>query len=150
MALQAVSPFAIRMSRKLWPPSLLTPLLLVLWISHRHRQDRWGAFAWGLVGALIGQVHLSGWFVAAGLVVGTAVAEFRGSLPRSRNWHFWLLGSALGLIGAIPWARVFSRHPSLRPRGSSKTISSIGLWDIFMESWRPRRACFLRGPGPGS
>ena len=117
LALQAVSPFAIRMSRKLWPPSLLTPLLLVLWISHRHRQDRWGAFAWGLVGALIGQVHLSGWFVAAGLVVGTAVAEFRGSLPRSRNWHFWLLGSALGLISAIPWARVLLTPPFAPPTG---------------------------------
>ncbi len=64
LALQAVSPFAIRMSRKIWPPSILTPFLLVLWVSHRFRLARWGAFTWGLVGALIGQVHLSGWFVA--------------------------------------------------------------------------------------
>jgi hypothetical protein len=105
LALQAVSPFAIRMSRKIWPPSILTPLLLLLWICHRHRRRRRGAFAWGLVGALIGQVHLSGWFVAAGLVLGTMIAEYRGSLPRSRYWTYWLLGSALGLIGALPWAR---------------------------------------------
>ena len=105
LSLQAVSPFAIRLSRKIWPPSTLTPFLLLLWISHQHRQVRWGAFAWGLVGALIGQVHLSGWFVAAGLVVATAVAEWRGSLPRSRFWHWWLFGTVLGLTIALPWAR---------------------------------------------
>jgi hypothetical protein len=109
LALQAVSPFAIRLSRKIWPPSILTPLLLLLWISHRRRQSRWGAVAWGLVGALIGQVHLSGWFVAAGLVLGTAVAEWRGRLPRSRFWPMWLLGTILGLLTAVPWALALPR-----------------------------------------
>ena len=104
LALQAVSPFAIRMSRKIWPPSTLTPLLLLLWISHQHRQSRWGAFAWGLVGALIGQVHLSGWFVAAGLFIGTVAAERLRCLPRSQNWRRWLLGTVLGLAIALPWA----------------------------------------------
>jgi hypothetical protein len=111
LALQAVSPFAIRMSRKIWPPSILTPLLLLLWISHRHRLSRWGAFAWGLVGALIGQVHLSGWFVAVGLAAGTAVAEWRRRLPRSRFWHWWLLGTVLGSLTAMPWARALPSWP---------------------------------------
>jgi len=108
LALQAVSPFAIRLSRKIWPPSTLTPFLLLLWISHQHRQARWGAFAWGLAGAVIGQVHLSGWFVATGLALGTVVAECRRSLPRSRYWHWWLFGSVLGLISASPWVRDLS------------------------------------------
>ena len=98
LALQAVSPFAIRMSRKIWPPSILTPFLLLLWIAHRHRQSRWGAFAWGLVGALIGQIHLSGWFVAAGLAIGTAAAEWRGRLARTRFWHWWIAGGAAGVV----------------------------------------------------
>ena len=105
LALQAVSPFAIRMSRKIWPPSLLTPFLLLLWVSHRHRDVRWGAIAWGLVGALIGQVHLSGWFVATGLALGTVVAERLGKLPRSHCWRWWILGTVLGLASAIPWLR---------------------------------------------
>jgi hypothetical protein len=105
LSLQAVSPFAIRMSRKIWPPSILTPLLLSLWISHRYRLSRSGAFAWGMMGALIGQVHLSGWFVAAGLAAGTAVGEWRSRLPRSRFWYWWLLGTVLGLLTALPWAR---------------------------------------------
>jgi hypothetical protein len=118
LALQAVSPYAIRLSRKIWPPSILTPLLLLLWISHRHRRSRWGAVAWGMIGALIGQVHLSGWFVAAGLAAGTAVAEWRGRLVRSRSWRWWLVGTLLGLSIALPWARALPRSPMSLPAGS--------------------------------
>ena len=115
LALQAVSPFAIRLSRKIWPPSILTPLLLLLWISHQYRQTRWGAFAWGLAGALIGQVHLSGWFVAVGLLAATMIAEWRGTLPRSRFWHWWLLGTILGLTIAFPWACALPRSTFSAP-----------------------------------
>jgi hypothetical protein len=121
LALQAVSPFAVRLSRKIWPPSILTPLLLLLWISHRHRATRWGALAWGLVGALIGQVHLSGWFVAAGLVLGTAIAEYRGRLARSRHWRLWLLGSVLGLMTALPWARALPTSSMASSAGNVNT-----------------------------
>jgi hypothetical protein len=123
LALHAVSPFAIRLSRKIWPPSILTPLLLLLWMAHRHRQSRWGAFGWGLLGALIGQVHLSGWFVAAGLAIGTAVAEWRGRLPRSRYWHWWVVGGALGLSMALPWVRALPGSPiSLPPETIPETL----------------------------
>jgi hypothetical protein len=122
LALQAVSPFAIRLSRKIWPPSLLTPFLLLLWVTHRHRQARWGAFAWGLVGALIGQVHLSGWFVALGLVLGTAFAEWRHRLPRSRYWHWWLLGNLLGFATALPWAYTLSTSSVSLPAQTGRDI----------------------------
>ncbi len=115
IALQSVSPFAIRMSRKIWPPSILTPILLLLWISHQHRRARWGAFAWGVVGAVIGQVHLSGWIVATGLAVGTVVAECLGRLPRSRYWHWWLFGSVIGLSTALPWACDLPRSTVFTP-----------------------------------
>jgi hypothetical protein len=118
LALQAVSPFAIRLSRKIWPPSILTLLLLLLWISHRRRESRWGAVTWGLAGALIGQVHLSGWFVATGLVVGTLVAEWRNKIPRSRYWHWWLLGTVVGLSSAVSWARTLPKAPLSLPPGS--------------------------------
>jgi hypothetical protein len=118
LAFEAVSPFPIRMSRKIWPPSILTPLLALLWVSQRHRQKRWGALMWGLVGALIGQVHLSGWFEAAGLAIGTAGAELRGTLRRSRYWHLWLCGSVVGLIPALPWARALPGLPLSIPTSS--------------------------------
>jgi hypothetical protein len=122
LALAAVSPFAIRMSRKLWPQSILTPILLLLWVGHRHRQTRSGAVTWGIVGALIGQLHLSGWFVAAGLAIGTAVGEWRGVLERSRRWRWWLLGSMIGLASAIPWARALATLPVPVPAESATTL----------------------------
>jgi hypothetical protein len=124
LALHAVSPFPIRMSRKIWPPSLLTPFVLLLWIGHRHRLARWGALTWGLTGALIGQVHLSGWFVACGLALATALAEWRRLLPRSRYWHWWLMGTLLGLASAVPWARDL---PSLHAAAPSQPIANLLL-----------------------
>ena len=123
LALQAVSPFAIRVSRKIWPPSILTPFLLLLWISHQYRLARWGAFTWGLVGAGIGQVHMSGWFVAAGLAAGTVIAECRRTLPRSRYWHWWLLGTVLGLISAVPWARTLPRSTLSPLAGTTELVA---------------------------
>jgi hypothetical protein len=125
VALEAVNPFAIRISRKIWAQSVLTPWVWFLWISHRYRGTRWGALTWGLAGALIGQVHLSGWFVAAGLAIGTAVAEWRGCLPRARTWLWWLFGSVLGFLSALPWALGLRSLPLSVPFASSDiTIAS--------------------------
>jgi hypothetical protein len=128
LALHAVSPFPVRLSRKIWPPALLTPFLLLLWVGHRHRQKRWGALTWGLTGALIGQVHLSGWFVAGGLALGTVLAEWRGTLSRSRYWHWWLLGTILGLASAVPWLRDL---PSLNNAAPATSIATLVLTKGF-------------------
>jgi hypothetical protein len=77
-----------------------------------------------LAGALIGQVHLSGWFVAMGLVIGTAIAECRGRPTRSRTWSFWLAGSVLGLLTAIPWALALRRSPV---PSSAESLDSLVL-----------------------
>jgi hypothetical protein len=98
--------------------------LLLLWVGHRHRQKRWGALTWGLTGALIGQVHLSGWFVAVGLALGTVLAEWRGKLSRSRYWHWWLLGTILGLASAVPWLRDL---PSLQNALPAHSIAQLIL-----------------------
>ena len=133
LALQAVSPYAIRLSRKIWPPSILTPLLLLLWITHHRRQGRWGAFAWGIVGALIGQVHLSGWFIALGLVLGTVLAERLGRVARSRYWHFWMLGTVLGLASAIPFARRLVESPASPLDGSVSHSLLVRLFSCLYE-----------------
>ncbi len=104
LAIQAVNPLAIRVSRKIWPPSVLPCFLLWLWVGHLKRHTRWGALCWGLAGALIGQVHLGGWYVASGLLIGTILVDFRGSRPVSTRWGWWLLGSLLGALPALNWA----------------------------------------------
>ena len=104
LALQAVSPFAIRLSRKIWPPSILTPLLLLLWISHQYRQTRWGAFAWGLAGGADWPGPLERLVCGCGPSRRHDDRGMAGHLAKIALWHWWLLGTILGLTIAFPWA----------------------------------------------
>jgi hypothetical protein len=97
-ALVAVNPLAVLFHRKIWPPSVLPLFTLALLTGWWHRDRRWGAFLWGLVGACVGQVHLSGFFFAAG-VAGWA---FLFDRPRVA-WRSWLGGSVLGALPLLPW-----------------------------------------------
>src|SRR5262249_27470875 len=65
-ALVAVNPMAVLFHRKLWPPCVL-PLfsLAALW-GWWLRGRPWPAFAWGLVGACLGQIHMAGFFFSGG------------------------------------------------------------------------------------
>jgi hypothetical protein len=104
MALALVNPFAVFYQRKLWPE----PMLPAGW----WRRELWlGAFAWGLVGAWLGQIHMSGFFYAAGLLIATLAFQ-SGSVPRARaRWGAWLAGSVLGALPLIPWAQYWLSHP---------------------------------------
>jgi 4-amino-4-deoxy-L-arabinose transferase-like glycosyltransferase len=98
-ALAAVSPIAVLFSRKIWAQSLLPFFCaLFLWAWFR-RQTRVGALCWGLLGALVGQIHMSGFFYAAG-VAGWTFARER---TRGARWSYWLAGSALGTVPLLPW-----------------------------------------------
>lgn len=103
LALASVSPLAIVFSRKLWAQDLLPIFCVGLWSSHWFRRTGWGAFGWGLVGALIGQVHLSGCFLAAGLFVWTLYHDWRQRSLRQIRWVPWGLGTLLGLVPFMPW-----------------------------------------------
>jgi hypothetical protein len=58
-AMWAVNPMAVVFERKIWPPCVL-PLGTVAFIAAWHfRQHIAVAFAWGLLGALMSQIHIS-------------------------------------------------------------------------------------------
>jgi hypothetical protein len=97
-ALLAINPLAVLYQRKIWPPSVLPIFTLLLLVGWWHRDRRWGAFAWGLVGAWLGQIHLSGFFFAAAFA-GWALLFDRQSV----RWKGWLAGSLLGALTLIPW-----------------------------------------------
>jgi hypothetical protein len=103
IALAAVSPLAILFSRKIWAQDLLPIFCVVLLIGHWLRDRRWGAFAWGLGGAAIGQVHMSGFFLAAGLWLWTVYSDWRRGQLWQTRWISWLVGSGLGILPFIPW-----------------------------------------------
>ena len=98
-ALLAVSPIAVQFSRKIWIQSVLAPFVLVMLVAWWKRGTAAFAFAWGLVGAWLGQIQMAGFFFAAGLAAWTFLFDRRGV-----RWRWWLLGTALGLATAVPWA----------------------------------------------
>jgi len=98
VALVSVNPFAVLFSRKIWPPDVLPVFALAMLVGWWYRRRRWGAFAWGMVGAALGQIQLAGFLFAAAFV-GCALLFDR----RSVRWWAWLCGSILGALPMLPW-----------------------------------------------
>src|SRR5262245_6018584 len=106
VALAAVNPLAVVLQRKIWPPSLYPLLLVGLLVCWWHRERRWGAFGWGLIGPLLGQIHLSGFFHAAALAGWTGLFDRRGV-----RWRPYLAGAALGCLPLLPWLSYLAGAP---------------------------------------
>jgi hypothetical protein len=139
--LMAVNPMAVIHHRKIWQPSLFpifTTLFLMAWWQ---RHQRWGSFCWGLVGALLGQIQMAGFFFAAGFCLWTLLFERRlGSARRDKRpacpsgpdaeqhpapstgadkqpaapptaWRWWLAGSVVGVLPLLPWLYYMATRP---------------------------------------
>jgi hypothetical protein len=103
-ALWAVNPTAVIFERKIWPVSTLPTFTVALLATWWYRRFFIAAFAWGLCGALIAQVHIGAACFIIALAAWTIAADWRGV-----SWSGWLTGSALGSILAIPWLISFLR-----------------------------------------
>jgi len=104
-ALWAVNPIAIIFERKIWPVSVL-PLASIAFIAAWYcRRTLAAAFIWGLLGALMAQVHIGAAFLAAALAAWTFLYE-RGAFA----WKSWLAGSVVGALPALPWLFVVLGH----------------------------------------
>jgi hypothetical protein len=107
-----VNPLAVMSSRKLWAQDVLMPCSVIVMFAFAARRTRWGAFAWGLSGTLLGQIHLSGFFFQAALV-SWALCESKcrtrapSTAPRGSVadtcWMEFVSGTALGALPMIPW-----------------------------------------------
>jgi hypothetical protein len=143
LALFAVSPFAVMFSRKLWMPDILPIFgVAVLW-GHFYRRRRIGAFTWGLAGALIGQVHLSGFFFAFALVWATVVRDSQRGELRVTRWMYWIAGSLIGGAILFPWLSAFvtghAGHSTYQLR-EVVTLNFYAQW--FLAAW----GLLLAGP----
>ncbi len=97
-ALVAVNPLALMVHRKIWAQSIL-PLFCVLFlISFWKRRSFGPAVFWGLIGALLGQIHMSGFFFAAALAGWVLLFD-----RRNTNWKGWFTGSVIGALPLLPW-----------------------------------------------
>ncbi len=100
MAIASVNPLAIIFSRAIWAQDLLPLFCTVAVMGHWGRRKFWGSFVWGWVGGLLGQIHMSGFFWQAALVVMTLWPG--GTKPRT-NWRGFAIGSFLAYLTLIPW-----------------------------------------------
>jgi hypothetical protein len=104
LALWALNPIAVIFERKIWPVSLLPFFTIALIAVWTYRRSFASAFAWGLCGALMAQVHIGAVCLVFALAIWTAAAR-----ERTARWDGWLLGSAIGALPAIPWVIEFTR-----------------------------------------
>jgi len=112
-AIAMVNPFSVFYQRKLWPEPFLPFFSMLVIMGWWKREHRVGAFVWGLVGALLGQIHMSGFFFAGGIFLWTVIFGRRPKKPLAQTeWGFWFLGSLLGALPLIPWFKYIFAHPA--------------------------------------
>lgn len=119
--LAAVNPLSVLLQRKIWAQSLLPLAAVTLWWCWWRRDRRGGALSWGALGMLMGQVHLSGFFLAAALAGWT---RWRAGGPETR-WRWWWAGTLVAALPLVPWA--FEAGPALL--AAAKAASDTGAGD---------------------
>ncbi len=122
-AFASVNPFAVLFQRKIWAQSTLPLFCVLLWIAWHYRNKRAGAFFWGLIGICLGQIHISGFFLAAGVFIWTAAHD------RRARWGWWCLGSLMGAIPLIPWLQYMASEP-----GNGFKMMSL-MWPLRTNYW---------------
>jgi hypothetical protein len=135
VALVSVNPLAVLFSRKIWAQDTLPIFTIGMLVGWWYRGRWWGAFLWGLVGALVGQIHLGGFFFAAAFVGCTLLFDHR-----SVRWIAWFAGSILGALPMVPWLIIAIRFAQNTPDVSQnnpltvllRLINSIYL---FIRHW---------------
>jgi hypothetical protein len=126
-ALWAANPASIVLERKIWTPSTLPlPTVGMLW-AWRYRRHPAAAFAWGLLGALMAQIHLGAGFFAAALMIWTLIAD-RRAFP----WIGWVAGSLVGALPAIPWALDLTQHAWPHPAPHAPSGNFYLRWPNFL------------------
>ena len=104
IALAAVSPLAVLFARKVWAQDVLPLFTFLVILGNSYRDKRGGAFLWGIIGALLGQFHMSGFFFAFGLFLFSLIYDYYNK--RKFKWQYWIAGSIIGSISMIPWLRL--------------------------------------------
>lgn len=126
LALAAVSPMAILFSRKLWAQDILPVFTFLLILGHQFRVRKTGAFIWGFIGAIIGQIHMSGFFFSLGLFLYTLWYDYKNK--HNTKWLAWLIGSIIGAVSLIPWLIYLTENVS----DSKLSILHIFQFNFFI------------------
>jgi hypothetical protein len=128
VALVSVSPLAVVFHRKIWPQSILPIFSLMFLVGWWNRQRRGGAFLWGLIGGLIGQVHMGGFFLAAAFLGWVLLFD-----RKQVAWRSWLGGSCLAAIPLLPWIGHLAVELPNRPASKIEwqQVLQFGYWPFW-------------------
>lgn len=132
-ALAATNPILVFLERKIWAQSVLPIFYAVLIVAWLRRGTRAGAFTWGLVGAVVGQIHMAGFFFAPALALWSRFCA--GGLPEAQRrvrWGAWFAGSAVGAMPAVPWLLYLVRErPPPTSSGSQLLRFRLEFYQYF-------------------
>ncbi len=98
LSLLAVNPLAVLFHRKIWPPSVLPAIAVMMLATWWYRSRRSAALLFGLIAALAAQIHPGAFFFATALAGWALVFDYR-----SFRWPWTVGGGILGMLPALPW-----------------------------------------------
>jgi hypothetical protein len=131
LALAAVNPLAVLMHRKIWAQSILPIFCALFLIGWLRRARAWGALLWGVIGAVIGQVHMSGFFFAAGFAAWELTVGKARNGPRTK-WSAWLVGSFAGACTLIPWIQYVLRRDDPHPPYDLQKVLTFEFYPLWL------------------
>lgn len=107
-------------SRKIWAQDLLPFFTCFSFWGFVNRKTIWGVFIWAISLGLAGQVHMSGFYLAASMFF--AAIWYDGGIKQSAYWLYKFIGaSVIGIIPSLPWV-AFVLHNS-----KSSSASLLGI-----------------------
>lgn len=131
-ALFAVNTFNVVFSRIIWAQSTVPFFSIILLCAWFYRDRRMGASLWGLLSAIISQVHLAGFFFAAGLLLWSGLVERQSQHPKKARWRYMLGSAAIGFLPLAPWIQQF--HPGHLRTVSWSNLISFRYWIEWAET----------------
>lgn len=121
-----VSLLPVIFSRKIWAQDLMPLFIALIWYCYllTNKNIIYAFFA-GLTGALSGQLHLSGFYYAAGLFIAT----FCFKKFRLKQWISMLAGFIAGLVPAVGWLNAVFHN-----QGSVASISNLLKFEFWLHA----------------
>lgn len=136
IALMALNPIAVVYHRKIWQPCLFPLAIAAFLIVWWKREKGWASFLWGLLGALLGQIQMAGFFFAGGFALWTLLFD-----RRSVRWKWWLAGSVVGTLPLLPWLHYLATRPE------TEAVRNSSLWNLLVPKFWLRWLTYPLGLG---
>lgn len=135
--LAATNPILVFLERKIWAQSVLPFFQMGLILAWMRRDTRVGAFVWGVLSAIVGQIHMGGFFFAPMLALFTRLL----SPKRPVRWGSWFAGGVFGTVPALPWL-LYLVHDRPPPTSSGSQLLRFRLefYQYFFSD--PSGLCF--------